>query len=104
MSSMGVERFQSLFQLMLRAIYGSEEQPWPRGEDDDDDQLVPPAGGLHLDDGPGDQRGGEGGDVADHVEDQGGVLKKLHSETGDRGGEGEEAIAGVSQPICLIFD
>ena len=98
---------------MLRAIYGSEEHgrpTWPRPDagDDHHDHVALPAGGLHLDDGLGDQRGGEGGDVADHVEDQGGVLKKLHSETGG-GGEGEEAIAGVmkeerSQPICLVFD
>ena len=85
----GVECF---FQLMLRAIYGSEEQdarrpPWPRPAGDDHDHLDPPAGGLHLHDRP--YLGGQGGDLADHVQDQGGVLQELH----DEGRGGEETIA-----------
>ena len=72
---------------MLRAIYGSEEQGrpiWPRP---DHDHVALPAGGLHLDDGP--DLGGQGGDLAHHVQDQGGVLQELHAEGGGR----EETIA-----------
>ena len=77
---------------MLRAIYGSEEQgrpTWPRpdGGDDHHDHVALPAGGLHLHDRP-DLRG-QGGDLADHVQDQGGVLQELHA----AGGGGEETIA-----------
>ena len=83
----GVECF---FQLMLRAIYGSEEQearrpPWPHcpaaaaaAAGDDLDHLEPPAGRLHLHDRA--HLGGQGGDLADHVQDQGGVLQELHAE------------------------
>ena len=76
----GVEYF---LQLMLRAIYGSEEQgarrpPWPRPAGDDHDHLDPPTGRLHLYDRP--YLGGQGGDIADHVQDQGGVLQELHAE------------------------
>ena len=72
---------------MLRAIYGSEEEearrpPWPRpaaaAAGDDLDHLEPPAGRLHLHDRP--HLGGQGGDLADHVQDQGGVLQELHAE------------------------
>ena len=80
LSPNGVEYF---LQLMLRAIYGSEEQgarrpPWPRPAGDDHDHLDPPAGGLHLHDRP--YLGGQGGDLADHVQDQGGVFQELHAE------------------------
>ena len=76
---------------MLRAIYGSEEQdtrrpPWP-GLEDDHDHLAPPAGRLHLHDRA--HHGRQGGNLADHVQDQGGVLQELH----DEGRGGEETIA-----------
>ena len=74
----GVECF---LQLMLRAIYGSEEQDGRRprpAAGDDHDHLDPPAGRLHLHDRP--YLGGQGGDLADHVQDQGGVLQELHAE------------------------
>ena len=76
---------------MLRAIYGSEEQdtrrpPWP-GLEDDHDHLAPPAGRLHLHDRA--HHGRQGGNLANHVQDQGGVLQELH----DEGRGGEETIA-----------